>query len=150
MDIMGLSRRLFDQLGQTANQIKTKANEKVDMAETLEPDRASASALSARLQTLADQFDVRALPISELIPLQDALKQQGFIGESQVRAQGLLPQLAFHHYEAGPMDVEQALQQHLDRLRDKPAVLADHHEGRHMLNLVRNLASARGQTETAA
>jgi len=150
MDIMGLSRRLFDQLGQTANQIKTKASEQVDDAAGLEPDRASSSALSARLQSLADQFDVHALPVSELIPLQEALKQQGFIGESQVRAQGLLPQLAYHHYEAGPMDVEQALESHLERLRDKPVVLADHHEGRHMLNLVRNLASARSQTNTAA
>lgn len=149
MDIMGLSRRLFDQLGQTATAAKTTRAEKVKADDSTATSTQS-SALTARLQDVAQKYNVKSLAISDLIPLQEELKNQGFIGESQLRAQGLLPQLAYHHYESGPMDVEVALKDHLGRLQEKPAVLADHHEGRHMLNLIRNLASARPETETAA
>lgn len=149
MDIMGLSRRLFDQIGQTATSAKAQRTEKVAKEET-NPGGRPSSALTERLQHVAQQFNVKSLAVSDLIPLQQELKNQGFIGESQLRAQGLLPQLAYHHYEAGPMDVEVALKEHLSRLQDKPTVLADHHEGKHMLNLVRNLASARAETESAA
>lgn len=149
MDIMGLSKRLFDQLGQSANALKTSRTEKIQPSEQTS-DHSSMSSLTTRLQNVAQQFNVKSLAISELIPLQEALTSQGFIADNQVRAQGLLPQLAYHHYQAGPMDVESALKEHLDRLQNKSTVLADHHEGKHMLNLVRNLASARSQTETAA
>lgn len=151
MDIMGLSRRLFDQIGQTAN-AATEAVKKTAPVETKEsPDTIQeTTVLTERLHELAEQYDVKSLAVSDLIPLQEDLKQQGFIGSEQVRAQALLPQLAYHHYEAGPMDVESALQDHLQRLQDKPAVLADFQDSKHLLNVIRNLSSARQQISSAA
>lgn len=108
------------------------------------------SSLSERLDKLAREFDVKSMPVSELVNLQESLRDSGFIQESQLRAQGLLPQLAYHHYQAGPMDIEVALEEHLQRLKDQPAVLADYQEGNHVLNVVRNLASARQQQTQAA
>lgn len=146
MDIMGLSRRLFDHLGASSG---PQANAGVTRSKLDEEANATTltdvSALTERLSHLGQRYDVKALAVSDLIPLQEDLKQQGFIAPNQVRAQGLLPKLAYAHYEAGPMDVEAALEKHLNALPNKPAVLADYNEGKHLLNVVRNLASAREQ-----
>jgi hypothetical protein len=148
MDIMGLSKRMFHQLGQLT------APEQVAKSQPIENNTAHSgqgiSPLSERLDKLAREFDVKSMPVSELVNLQESLRDSGFIQENQVRAQGLLPQLAYHHYQAGPMDIEAALEEHLGRLKDQPAVLADYQEGNHVLNVVRNLASARQQQTQAA
>jgi hypothetical protein len=148
MDILGLSKRMFHQLGQlTAPEpvAKSQAAENGDVH-----SGQGISSLSERLDKLAREFDVKSMPVSELVNLQESLRDSGFIQESQLRAQGLLPQLAYHHYQAGPMDIEVALEEHLQRLKDQPAVLADYQEGNHVLNVVRNLASARQQQTQAA
>lgn len=148
MDIMGLSRRLFDQIGQTAN-AATEVVKKTAPSDAPAPNRQQ-PLLTERLRDLAQQFNVKSLPINDLIPLQQALKDQGFIHSNQVRAQALLPQLAYHHYESGPMDVEEALEHHLQRLQNKPSVLADYQDTKHMLNTIRNLSSARQHVSSAA
>lgn len=140
MDIMGMSRRVFEQFGQP----KTNQAPSIKAVEPSAPAKVSANAsMSQRLDALAQQFDVKSMPVSELKHLQESLTDSGFIRETQVRAQGLLTQLAYKHYEAGPMDVEAALETHIQNLKEKPAVLADYQEGRHLLNVVRNLVSAR-------
>ncbi len=144
MDILGLSRRMFDQIGQMSQNAQVRPTEATQAEPKIKPPSAMSS-LSERLDHLAQQFDVKAMPVSELVALQESLTQSGFIGATQVRAQGLLPQLAFHHYQAGPMDVESALEEHIKRLKDQPAVLADYNESKHVLNVVRNLSSARTQ-----
>ena len=148
MDILGLSKQMFQQLG------KLTAPDQVNKSQPVENNDISSgqgiSPLSERLDKLAREFDVKSMPVSELVNLQESLRDSGFIQESQLRAQGLLPQLAFHHYQAGPMDIETALEEHLSRLKDQPAVLADYQEGNHVLNVVRNLASARQQQTQAA
>ncbi len=151
MDIMGLSRRLFDQIGQTAN-AATEAVKKAAPAEesTINNAMPEHAILTERLNALAGQYNVKSLAVSDLIPLQQELKEHGFITSNQVRAQALLPQLAYHHYEAGPMDVESALENHLQRLQDKPSVLADYQDSKHLLNVIRNLSSARQQISSAA
>ncbi len=148
MDILGLPKRMFAQFEQISGTEKASKVSPVNESKTPKID--ALSPLSERLDTLARQFDLKALPVSELKDLQTSLLQSGFIGTGQVRAQGLLPQLAYHHYQAGPMNVENALQEHLQRLTDQPAVLADFNEGKHVLNVVRNLISAREQQTQAA
>ncbi len=148
MDILGLPKRMLAQFEQMSATEKTSAA--TPIKENKAPTIDALSPLSERLDNLARQFDLKALPVSELKNLQTSLLQSGFIGTGQVRAQGLLPQLAYHHYQAGPMDVEDALQEHLQRLTDQPAVLADFNEGKHVLNVVRNLISAREQQTQAA
>lgn len=140
MDIMGISKRVFEQFGQ----LKSAPAAHVKAAEPDLPAKASRHAsMSQRLDALAIQFDVKSMPVSELKHLQESLTDSGFIKQTQVRAQGLLTQLAYKHYEAGPMDVEAALENHIQNLKEQPAVLADYQEGRHLLNVVRNLVSAR-------
>ena len=148
MDILGLSKRMFHQLGQLT--AAEQVNKTAAVENTHAPSGEGISPLSERLDKLAREFDVKSMPVSELVNLQESLRSSGFIQESQLRAQGLLPQLAFHHYEAGPIDIEVALEEHLTRLKDQPAVLADYQEGNHVLNVVRNLASARQQQTQAA
>ncbi len=148
MDILGLSKQMFHQLGQMGPSEKTQQTN-VNTEKTA-PVSPGMSPLSERLDNLARQYDLKSMPISELKSLQTSLVDSGFIDPTQVRAQGLLPQLAYHHYEAGPMDVESALEEHLARLKDQPAVLADFNEGKHVLNVVRNLVSAREQQIQAA
>jgi hypothetical protein len=148
MDILGLPKRMFQSLEQMSASEKTTKTKAVKEAAPVKTSQTSP--LTERLDSLARQFDLKALPVSELKPLQTSLMQNGFITDSQVRAQGLLTQLAYHHYEAGPMDVEVALEAHLNRLTDQSAVLADFHEGKHVLNVVRNLVSAREQQTQAA
>ena len=128
----------------------------VDSAQTIAPKKEQVSsdmALSSmgdRINYLAREFDVKALDMKDIMPLQTALTEHGIIQSHQVRAQGLLTQLAYQHQQAGPMDLEQSLETHLDQLKGKPAVLADYQEGKHVLNVVRNLASAREQQTHAA
>lgn len=146
MDILGLPKRMFDQLGQ----MNTQAPKAVDNDTTVEiKNSAAMSAMGERINAVAARFDVKHLPISEVIPLQQALTDTGLVGSSQVRAQGLLTQLAYQHQKTGPMDLEQALEDHLTGLQEKPAVLADYQEGKHVLNLVRNLDSARAHASVA-
>ncbi len=148
MDILGLSKQMFQQLGKLAAPDQVSKSQPVENSGA--PSGQGISPLSERLDKLAREFDVKSMPVSELVNLQESLRDSGFIQESQLRAQGLLPQLAFHHYQAGPMDIETALEEHLKRLKDQPAVLADYQEGNHVLNVVRNLASARQQQTQAA
>ncbi len=148
MDILGLPKRMFQSLEQMSAPDKTTNTGSVKESATISPQEMSP--LTERLDSMARQFNLKALPVSDLKPLQTSLMQNGFIGDNQVRAQGLLTQLAYHHYEAGPMDVEVALEAHLNRLTDQRAVLADFHEGKHVLNVVRNLVSAREQQTQAA
>ena len=149
MDIMGLPKRMLNQFSQlnspatiTATQATAGTKEKVSLD--------SLSSMSERINHIASEFDVKALPISEIASLQTSLKDSGLIQPTQVRAQGLLTQLAYRHYEAGPIDLEKALEDHVGSLKDKSAVLADHKEGKHVLNTVRNLISAREQQIAAA
>ena len=148
MDIMGLSKRMFHQLGQLTAADQVNKAPSVDNSEAV--SQQGISPLSERLDKLAKEFDVKSIPVNELVNLQESLRQSGFIQENQLRAQGMLPQLAYHHYQAGPMDIESALEEHLQRLKDQPAVLADYQEGKHVLNVIRNLASARQQQTQAA
>ena len=148
MDILGLPKRMFQSLEQMSATQKTAKAKAVQESPSIQAQETAP--LTERLDSLARQFDLKALPVSDLKPLQTSLMKNGFIGDNQVRAQGLLTQLAYHHYEAGPMDVEVALEAHLNRLTDQSAVLADFHEGKHVLNLVRNLVSARQQQTQAA
>ena len=148
MDILGLPKRMFQSLEQmSATQKSAKASTVKDPSPS-QPQ--GMTPLSERLDNLARQFDLKALPVSELKTLQSSLMDNGFIGDGQVRAQGVLTQLAYHHYQAGPMDVEVALEEHLGRLTEQSSVLADFHEGKHVLNVVRNLVSARQQQTQAA
>ena len=149
MDIMGLPKRMLNQFSQlnspatiTATQATADTKEKVSLD--------SLSSMSERINHIASEFDVKALPISEIASLQTSLKDSGLIQPTQVQAQGLLTQLAYRHYEAGPIDLEKALEDHVGSLKDKSAVLADHKEGKHVLNTVRNLISAREQQIAAA
>ncbi|MEY8205556.1 MAG: hypothetical protein RPR40_10855 [Bermanella sp.] len=148
MDIFGLPKRMFQSLEQMSAPAKTA--QPSPLQETRVNPSQNMSSLGERLDSLARQFDLKALPVNELRPLQGALMDNGFIADSQVRAQGLLTQLAFRHYQAGPMDVEAALEEHLGRLSEHGAVLADFQEGKHVLNVVRNLVSARQQQTQAA
>ena len=149
MDIMGLPKRMLSQFNQmnaaapiSATQATAPVKEKVSLD--------SLSSMSERIDLIASEFDVKAMPVSDIASLQTSLKDSGLIQPSQVRAQGLLTQLAYRHYEAGPMDLEKALEEHVGSLKDKSAVLADHKEGKHVLNTVRNLISAREQQNHAA
>lgn len=147
MDILGLPKRMMQQFEQMTH---------VESAPTIAPKKESVStdmALSSmgeRINYIAREFDVKALEMKDILPLQTALTEYGVIQSHQVRAQGLLTQLAYQHQQTGPMDLEQSLETHLDQLKGKPAVLADYQEGKHVLNVVRNLASARDQQMHAA
>jgi hypothetical protein len=147
MDILGLPKRMMQQFGQMTQVDQTQAVKAP--TETKTQDMALSS-MGDRVNYLAREFDVKALNMSDILPLQTALSDHEIIKSHQVRAQGLLTQLAYHHYEAGPMDLEKALETHLEELKGKPAVLADYQEGKHVLNVVRNLASAREQQTHAA
>lgn len=149
MDIMGLSKRMFQQLGQLKETPSSLKAEKVES----QPSKAQIDHLSPmgqRVATVAQEFNVSRLPISEVIPLQTRLTEVGLIKTDQVRAQGLLTQLAYKHQQAGPMNVEEALENHLDHLNQQGTVLADYQEGKHLLNTIRNLISAREQQTHAA
>lgn len=149
MDIMGLPKRMLNQFNQMNSPTPVGAVQKVPEAkEKVSLD--SLSSMSERINHIASEFDVKALPISEIASLQTSLKDSGLIQPTQVRAQGLLTQLAYRHYETGPIDLEKALEEHVSSLKDKSAVLADHKEGKHVLNTVRNLISAREQQIAAA
>lgn len=148
MDILGFPKRMMQQFEQMTHMEKATAvpskpikTPAVDMA---------LSSMSERIDYLAQQFDVKALPVQKLMPLQQSLKDTNLIQPHQVRAQGLLTQLAYQHQQAGPIDVEAALETHLSTLKNKPAVLDDYKESQHVLNIVRNLASAREQSMHAA
>ena len=147
MDILGLPKRMMQQFGQMTQVNQTQSVKAPN--ETKQPDMALSS-MGDRINHLAKSFDVKALSVSEILPLQTALTDHNIIQSHQLRAQGLLTQLAYHHYEAGPMDLEKSLENHLAELKGKPAVLADYQEGKHVLNVVRNLASAREQQMHAA
>jgi hypothetical protein len=149
MDIMGLPKRMMNQFSQmNAAATVAPAQPVSPVKEPVTLD--SLSSMSERINHIASQFDVKALPVSDIASLQTSLKDSGLIQPTQVRAQGLLTQLAYRHYEAGPMDLEKALEEHVGSLKDKSAVLADHKEGKYMLNTVRNLMSAREQQGHAA
>ncbi|GAA6135676.1 hypothetical protein NBRC116188_24660 [Oceaniserpentilla sp. 4NH20-0058] len=148
MDILGFPKRMMQQFEQMAHTEKASAvsnkpikTPAVDMA---------LSSMSERIDYLSQQFDVKELPVQDLMPLQQSLKDALLIQPHQVRAQGLLTQLAYQHQQTGPMNVEAALETHLSTLKDKPAVLDDYKESQHMLNIIRNLASAREQSMHAA
>ena len=147
MDILSLPRRVFQEFGQMGSEAvkKTAPADKTTAVKTHD----ALSSVGERINALAEQFNVKSLPVSEIMPLQKALTDTGLVNSSQVRAQGLLTQLAYQHQKTGPMDLEGALEDHLQGLKEKPAVLADYQEGRHVLNLVRNLSSAREQTTPA-
>ncbi len=148
---MGLPKRMMNQFGQMNK-------DKVDSVSNSEPVKSnkpsvslqSLSSMSERIDHIASEFDVKALPLSDISALQTSLTDSGLIQPTQVRAQGLLTQLAYRHYEAGPMNVEEALEDHVNTLKDKSAVLADHKESKQLLNTVRNLISAREQKIHAA
>lgn len=148
MDILGIPKRMFQQFEQMTHVEKGQSiqnqNPSVDALKT------GLSSLSERIDFLAEQFNVKSLELKDLKPLQQAMTDTQLIQPHQVRAQGLLTQLAYQHQQAGPMDVENALEQHLGQLKDRPAVLADYQEGQHVLNIVRNLASARTLSKDAA
>lgn len=147
MDILGLPKRMmqqFEQMTQVEN-----AQAVTSKKETAAPDMALSS-MGERINYIAREFDVKALQMKDLLPLQTALTEHGIIQSHQVRAQGLLTQLAYQHQQTGPMDLETSLETHLEQLKGKPAVLADYQEGKHVLNVVRNLASARDQQMHAA
>jgi hypothetical protein len=149
MDIMGLPKRMlgqFNQMNATAPVAPSQAVDTPKEKITLN----ALSSMSERISHIASEFNVKALEVKDIAPLQASLKDAGIIQANQVRAQGLLTQLAYKHYEAGPMDLEKALEEHVNTLKDKPAVLADHQEGKHVLNTVRNLISAREQQTHAA
>lgn len=149
MDIMGLPKRMLNQFNKmNSGPVSSPHN----IAEPQEAKRPidSLSSMSERIAHIATEFDVKALAVQDIMALQTSLKESGIIQSNQVRAQGLLTQLVYKHYEAGPMDLEKALQEHVDTLKDKPAVLADHKEGKHMLNTIKNLISAREHHNTAA
>jgi len=148
MDILGIPKRMFQHFEQMTHVEKGQATSttqgltpKVDLALT---------PMSERISHLASEFDVKSLEVKDLIPLQQAMKDAQLIQPHQVRAQGLLTQLAYQHQQVGPMDLESALESHLSHLKEKPAVLADYKEGQHVLNMVRNLASARRDAMHAA
>jgi len=140
MDIFGLPKRMMQQFGQMTQVDKAQPVSK--QVPTNNADMALSS-MSERIDYLAQTFDVKALEVKDILPLQSALTENNFIQPHQVRAQGLLTQLAYQHYQAGPMDLENALENHLAGLKEKTSVLADYKEGQHVLNVVRNLASAR-------
>jgi len=148
MDILGLPKRMFQHFEQMTHVEKGQATE-ATTTKTLTVDF-SQTPMSERIAHLANEFDVKSLEVKDLIPLQQAMKEAQLIQPHQVRAQGLLTQLAYQHQQTGPMDVESALENHLSQLREKPAVLADYKEGQHVLNMVRNLASARADSMHAA
>ena len=147
MDILALPRRMFQEFGQMNSEAVNKTAQVDKSAPAKQHD--ALSSVGERINALAEQFNVKALPVSEIMPLQKALTDTGLVNSSQVRAQGLLTQLAYQHQKTGPMDLEGALEDHLQGLKEKPAVLADYQEGRHVLNLVRNLSSAREQAVPA-
>lgn len=148
MDILGIPKRMFQHFDQTHQVEKSQSIQ--NQPQAAKAADMALSSMSERIDYLATQFDVKSLPVHDLIPLQQALKDTQIIQSHQVRAQGLLTQLAYQHQQTGPMDVEAALENHLSHLKDKPAVLADYKEGQHVLNMVRNLASARAQSMHAA
>lgn len=152
MDIMGLSKRMFQHLGQMSSN-STKENSKVahqgnDVAQS-SPIQLQGS-LSQRLQQVASEYDVTALNISDVLPLQSRLVESGLIQPNQVRAQGLITQMAYKHQTLGPMNLESALESHIEELAQRTSVLADHKESKHLLNVVRNLISARQEQNNAA
>ena len=147
LDILALPKRMFHEFGQMSSEAvnKTASVDKPNAAKQHD----SLSSVGERINALAEQFNVKSLPVSEIMPLQKALTDTGLVNSTQVRAQGLLTQLAYQHQKTGPMDLEGALEDHLQGLKEKPAVLADYQEGRHVLNLVCNLSSAREQAMPA-
>ena len=73
MDIMGLPKRMLNQFSQlnspatiTATQATADTKEKVSLD--------SLSSMSERINHIASEFDVKALPISEIASLQTSLK----------------------------------------------------------------------------
>ena len=148
LDFLAMPKRMFHQLGQMNAAPQAQAVNKVDKPISIKNSDAL-SPMGERINAIAEQYDVKSLPIAEVMPLQQALTDTGLVRSSQVRAQGLLTQLAYQHQKTGPMDLESALEDHLQGLKEKPAVLADYQEGKHVLNLVRNLSSARSQAVVA-
>jgi len=152
MDIMGLSKRMFQHLGQMSSN-STKETSKVayqgNESRQTAPVQLQGS-LSQRLQQVAAEYDVSALNISEVLPLQSRLVESGLIQANQVRAQGLITQMAYKHQSMGPMNLEAALEDHIGELAQRSSVLADHKESKHLLNVVRNLISARQEQNNAA
>lgn len=146
MDIFGLPKRMMQQFGQMAQVDKTQT---VAQPSSTKQNNMALSSMSERIDYLAQSFNVKALEVKDVLPLQSALTESQFIQPHQVRAQGLLTQLAYQHYQSGPMDLENALENHLAGLKDKTSVLADYKEGQHVLSVVRNLASARQANHAA-
>lgn len=144
MDIMGLSKRMFQQLGPTKD---TQSSPEVKKPEEIQAkiDLDDLSPMGQRVATVAQEFNVKQLPMPDVIPLQTRLTEVGLIQSNQVRAQGLLTQLAYKHQKAGPINMEKALENHLDHLNQQGTVLADYKEGKQLLNTIRNLISAREQ-----
>jgi len=145
---MGLPKRMLNQFNQLSSAAPAAPSKPAD-APIKKMTIDSMSPMSDRINHIANEFDVKALAIQDVGALQATLKESGIIQPNQVRAQGLLTQLAYKHYESGPMDLEKALEEHISTLKDKSAVLADHKEGKHVLNMVRNLISAREQNHAA-
>ncbi|EAT12745.1 hypothetical protein HF888_13300 [Bermanella marisrubri] len=149
MDIMGLSKRMFDHLGQMSPKRAEATNTTSAIDQSAKPTQVLTGSISQQLQQIAQRFDVRSLEVSDVIPLQQALKDSGLINDTQVRAQGMLTQMAYHHYESGPMNLESSLQEHVGRMRERPTVLADHRESQHLMNIIKNLQSARAEIDAA-
>lgn len=149
MDIMGLSKRMFDHLGQMSPKRTDASNTTTATDQTAKSTQVLTGSVSQQLQQIAQRFDVKSLNVSDIIPLQQALKDSGLISETQVRAQGMLTQMAYHHYESGPMNLENALQEHMGRMKERPTVLADHRESQHLMNIIKNLQSARAEIDAA-
>ena len=92
---MGLPKRMMNQFGQMNK-------DKVDSVSNSEPVKSnkpsvslqSLSSMSERIDHIASEFDVKALPLSDISALQTSLTDSGLIQPTQVRAQGLLTQLA--------------------------------------------------------
>jgi hypothetical protein len=144
MDIMGLSKRVIDSF----QQLTPKPNHTEKISQPLEIDWQISK--GEKLQNLAARYDVSALPLNDLIPLQEDLSAAGFIQPHELRAKAMLPSLAYQHMQSGPIDVEQAISEKLQHMKGQTAVLAAHREGQHLLVVIKNLRSAREQSNAAA
>lgn len=146
MDIMGLSKRVIDSF----QQLNPKsANATTDITSVPLNINWQASK-SEKLQDIAARFDVSALPLNELLPLQEALSDAGFIQPHELRAKSMLPSLAYQHMQTGPLDVEQAINDKLQQMKGQTTALAAHREAQHLLVVIKNLRSARESGSAAA
>lgn len=144
MDIMGLSKRVIDSFQQLNP--KTSTIEKASQPLTLDWQLSKGE----KLQNIAARYDVAALPVSDLIPLQEELSDAGFIQPHELRAKAMLPGLAYQHMQSGPLDLEAAISEKLQQMKGQTAVLAAHREGQHLLVVIKNLRSAREFGNAAA